>query len=128
MFYNSKDLYLIKVDDNKKHGLIISRIADIQDTMNHCENIRNKYFIAKKINNKFLLIRKTEFSGDNIYAGTVFVKVVKERPLAEILSNHKKHYTDKELLELENWINKVREDYKETTIINGEPTITAKLS
>ena len=122
MKHNIDNLYLIKLDNNKKFGLIISRIQQLEST----ESIKNKYFIAKIVKDKYLLINRTSISGKKIYINPILVKVVKSRPLNEILSNQKKYYTDKELSELETWINNVREDFKEYQYINGQKTHLAK--
>jgi len=118
MLYNSKDLYLIKLDNNKKYGLIISRIQYLESI----ESIKNKYFIAKSVKGKYLLLNRTSISGKKIYINPILVKVVKSRPLNEILSNQKKYYTDKELSEIETWINNAREEFKEIQYLHGEKT------
>lgn len=122
MKHNIDNLYLIKLDDNKKFGLIISRIQHLESTV----SIKNKYFIAKIVKGKFLLLNRTSMSGKKIYINPILVKVVKSRPLNEILSNQKKYYTDKELSELETWINNVRQNFKEYQYINGQKTHLAK--
>lgn len=122
MLHNSKNLYLIKIDDNIKYGLVRSGIVGIQDLINLDKSIRSNYFIAKKIGDKIFLINKTRMNGNKIYVNTKFVKVVKEISLNNILSKAQKYYTNKQLLEIETWINNSRKDFKDSFKINGEPT------
>ena len=123
MLYNSKNLYLIKVKEIVKDGLLMAGL--LKD---------DKYYIAKKVaNDKFIILRKElivysrklDKSELNIGQGQ-HVVVTKQHSFIDIFSNPKKFYEKGELIDIENDIYEFQKDFEESKYINGEKTHLAK--
>lgn len=122
MLYSSKDLYFIKVDNARRFGLLYAGIQKTADEPNN-----DKYFIAQKISDgEYKMVTLDDkIVYDDVVMDYQNVVVTTARSFIGIVTNPKKNYSLKKLIEMESDINNFRNEFKNFKVINGCDTIKA---